>query len=209
MTLRCLAAFSGRWKCCPYEPSPLEIQISAVALDLLRSIPSDSNGDAWRSYFARRVQALCDPVALFEIASELATGDGNARPDPRTFEASAVLDYDEHEALLAAMWFSIRGSSRRVGFKTLIGLLRAAMETREPQRISALKAYLRRALEGGAAKVLVFAGTYGAAESVADLWWAPLGEAVASFRHDLADDKKEEEVSRFRRDTRLSRLGMR
>ena len=84
-----------------YQPSPLEVQISAVALDLLR-LPSASNADALDVLFRKTGQALCDPVALFEIASELATGDGGAQPDPRLFEASAILDYDEHDALLAA-----------------------------------------------------------------------------------------------------------
>ena len=166
----------------------------------MQGLPSASNVDALDVLFRKTSQALCDPVAIFEIASELATGDGSAQSDSRLFEASAILDYDEHDALLAACGSVFVNEVDESGLKRLIGLLRAAMEAGESERMGTVKTYLRRAWEGGVAKCLVFAGTYGAAAAVTDSLIAAFGaEAVAAFRHDLGDDSKEEEVSRFRR----------
>jgi ATP-dependent helicase HepA len=186
-----------------YEPLPLEAQISAVALDLLRSIPTALNGDALEVLFRKTVQGLCDPVALFEIASALLAGDGDERPDHRTFEAGAVLDYDEHESLLSACGSAFAAQLDESGLRRWIALLRAGMETRDPRRIGTLTSHLQRAVEGGAHKVLVFAGTHGAAEFVSESLVGTFGsEAVASFRHDLTDADKEDEVLRFRKDPR-------
>jgi ATP-dependent helicase HepA len=184
----------------PYDPTPLETQVSAVALDLFRSLPPDSNGEALDVLFRKTAQALCDPVALYEIASELAIGDGDLQPDPRLFEASAILDYDEHDALLEGCASAFAHVLDEPGLKRWTGLLRAAIEVGESRRISTLKDYLRRVVDHGAAKVLVFVGTYGSAAIVADSLVGVFGaEAVAVFRHDLSDDTKEDEVSRFRR----------
>lgn len=183
-----------------YQPPPLEIQVGDVALDLLRGLSTDSNSDALDVLFRKTAQALCDPVALFEIASELAAGDASAQPDARLFEASAILDYDEHDALLQACGAVFGNEVDEQGLKRLIALLRAAMEVEESQRIVTLKAHLLHSLEGGGSKFLVFAGTYGTAAAVADSLSTYFGAAtVAAFRHDLSDDTKEEEVARFRR----------
>ena len=156
-----------------YEPTPLELQISAVALDLLRSIPPDFNGDALEVLFRKTLQALCDPLALFKIASALVIGDGDDWHDPRTFEANAMLDYDEHEALLAGCGSVFAAQLDESDLRRWIALLRAAIETRATARIGALNAYLPRALVSGANKVLVFVGTSGAAEYVTEVFGGP------------------------------------
>ncbi|HRQ58639.1 MAG TPA: helicase-related protein [Azoarcus taiwanensis] len=184
-----------------YEPSPLEIQISAVALDLLQPLADSANVDALQVLFRKVAQALCDPVALYEIANALIAGDRDTGVDPRIFDANAAFDYDEHEAVLDGCGAVFASRLDETGLKRWASLLRAAIEVPEHRRVGALKICLRGLLANGASKVLVFAGTVGTAEYVTEALVAEFGkEAVASFRHDLEDGEKERQVARFRRD---------
>lgn len=183
-----------------YEPTPLETQISAVAIDLLRALPPDPNPAALDALWRKTAQALCDPVALLEIAIALGTADGGLQSDPRLFESGAVLDYDEHEALLEGCACAFAQAVDAPVVQRWIDVLRAAADRGDPQRLRTLVTCLRSAFDRGAAKILVFVGTFGTALSVSAYLATVLGaEAVAAFRHDLSDDDKEDEVSRFRR----------
>lgn len=190
-----------------YDPSPLETQIGAVALDLLRSIPSDTNDDALQVLFRKTIQAFCDPVALFEIAIALLAADDEARSAPLTFDTNAALDYDEHESLLSACGAMFSSRMDDGGLRRWTALLRAATEMPQSERLRTLRTYVRGAFERGAAKLLVFVGTHATAESVTEYLVDAFGDdAVATFRHDQADDEKEDEVLRFRRDPRCALL---
>ncbi|MBL0427959.1 SNF2-related protein [Ramlibacter alkalitolerans] len=184
-----------------YEPSALEARIAAEALDLLSSLASSSSLDALQVLFRKVAQSLCDPVGLYEIANALVAGDGGTKVDMRIFDANAAFDYDEQDAVLGGCADVFAPELDPSRLTRWVSLLRAAIEVPEQARIMALKACLRRLLAEGSRKLLVFAGTFGAAEYVAESLTADFGnEAVASFRHDLHDDEKEKQVARFKRD---------
>lgn len=184
-----------------YDPTPLEDKISAVGFDLLRPLAGNLKADALQVLFRKLAQALCDPVALYEIANALVAGDSDRSVDPRMFDANAAFDYDEHEAVLESCGAVFASELDEPGLSRWVGLLRAAIEVPEQLRIRALKTCLKQVFADGANKVLVFAGTFGSAEYVAESLIGEFGkEAVASFRHDLNDDEKERQVARFRRD---------
>jgi ATP-dependent helicase HepA len=184
-----------------YEPSPLEEQISALALDLLEPLAVGRNLGAFQVLFRKMAQALCDPVALYDIANALAAGGDGLAPASKIFDANAALDYDEHDALLEACGAAFTGEVDEPMLQRWLSLLRAAIDVQESSRIVALKSCLKRLQEEGLSKVLVFAGPFGTAEFVADALATEFGSAaVASFRHDLTDDDKEAQVIRFRRE---------
>jgi ATP-dependent helicase HepA len=190
-----------------YEPSPLEAQISAVVLDLLQPMTASPNVDVLQVLFRKVAQALCDPVALYEIASALFAGGSDTHLDMRMFDANAAFDYDEHDAVLEGCGTAFSSEIDESGLNQWKSLLRAAIEVPEHSRIGALKTCLQKLLANGAGKVLVFAGTYGSAEYVAEALEAEFGkESIASFRHDQDDDTKEKQVGRFRRDSHCSIL---
>lgn len=183
-----------------YDPTPLEAQISAVAIDLLRSLQAGSNSAALDVLWRKTAQALCDPVALYEIATALATADAGVEPDSQLFEAGAVLDYDEHDTLLEGCAAALAQGVDAPILEQWLGLLRAAVESADTPRLRTLRTCLLSAIDREVPKVLVFVGTYGAAATVEDYLVSLLGaDAVAAFRHDLSDDDKEDEVARFRR----------
>lgn len=184
-----------------YDPSPLEARIGAEALDLLSSLANSPSIDALQVLFRKVAQSLCDPVALYEIANALVAGDSEVEVDMRIFDANAAFDYDEQDAVLGGCADVFERDLDLSGLNRLVSLLRAAIEVPEQVRIRALKTCLRRLMSEGSRKLLVFAGTFGAAEYAAESLIAEFGkEAVASFRHDLHDDEKEKQVARFKRD---------
>lgn len=184
-----------------YKPSQLEARIADEALDLLSSLASSSRIDALQVLFRKLAQSLCDPVALYEIANALVAGDGEVVVDMQIFDANAAFDYDEQGAVLEGCADIFAPELDPIRLNRWVSLLRAAIEVPEQPRIQALKACLRRLLAEGSRKLLVFAGTFGAAEFAAESLVAEFGkEAVASFRHDLHDEEKEKQVARFKRD---------
>lgn len=184
-----------------YEQSPIEAQISTLALDLLESLAGTDATGAFQILFRKTAQALCDPVALYDIANALAAGGGTSVSVEGVVDVSAALDYDEHDRLLELTAAAFGGCVNGQMLQRWLALLRAAIDATESSRIGALKQCLERLRGDGLSKVLIFAGPYGTAEFVAEVLATEFGKAsVASFRHDLSDDAKETQVTRFRRD---------
>jgi ATP-dependent helicase HepA len=184
-----------------YEPSPLEAQISAVALDLLQSLAEGGHSDVLHLLFRKVAQALCDPVALYEIASSLASAASEDCDVQQGFDLNSVSDYYEHEALLEACAAVFANRLHRPALMQLVSLLRADMEQRERPRVAALKRHLEQRLSSGARKIIVFAGTVGTAEYLSSFLATEFGRgAMAAFRHDLSDEEKEKEATKFQRD---------
>jgi ATP-dependent helicase HepA len=184
-----------------YEQSPIEAQISTLAQDLLESMSGADATSAFQVMFRKTAQALCDPVALYDIANALAVGGSASATAESVVDTSSVLDYDEHDALLKSTAAALWGCFDEQMLKRWMALLRAAMDDPESSRIGALKRCLKRLRGDGFSKLLIFAGPYGTAEFVAEILATEFGKvSVASFRHDLSDDAKETQVSRFRRD---------
>lgn len=184
-----------------YAPSLLEARISAVSLDLLQLLADESHTAAFQVFFRKFAQSFCDPVALWEITSALLTTAAGTAVDLQMFDANAAFDYDEHDVILEGLGAAFADRLDKAPLSELADLLRTAVDVPEQRRMSALVAHLEQLFAQGAAKVLVFAGTFGAAEYVLEALTGKFGApAVASFRHDLKDGEKERQVTRFRRD---------
>lgn len=219
-----LAAVPRTLEVLMYEASALEQRIESNLVDLLqgcgaqedasRGDASEKDGlqeganesgklhaDALQVLFRKTAQSLCDPVALYDIANALNTADVLEANDATLLDANAALDYDEHEGVLEACAAALSAGLDATRVSDGLGLLRAAIEVPEHPRMKRLKACVGELMDGDLHKLLVFAGTYGAAEYVAVALRGEFGDkSVASFRHDQDDSEKESEVARFARD---------
>jgi ATP-dependent helicase HepA len=190
-----------RLKTVSYEPTRLESGAHDVLLLLMsRLLESGAPSDALHVMFRKAATSLCDPVALMEVAKSLQTAIESLESPLADLDPSAVLDYDEHERLLS-------GAGKALAPFIDSGLVDKLIEfatawiTKDsvPSRIACLMNALDQCQELGFQKILVFAGTMGAAELVFDQLRQRFGRAaVAEFRHDLDDDVKEAQVTRFR-----------
>lgn len=190
-----------------YEPSGLEQRIETQWMELLHASAEDADADTLQMLFRKTAQSLSDPVALYGIAHVLNTAEEDGPDHEMLLDSSAALDYDVHDQILEACASAVRPQLDAARLSECLALLRAAIEIPEHQRMKALKACLASLLGSGSRKLLVFAGTYGAAEYVVEALCQAFGEkAIASFRHDQGDDEKEREVARFRRDATCSIL---
>ena len=185
-----------------YEPGPLESSSHDLLLLLFGQLQeSGAPSDAQQVLFRKAMTALCDPVALMEIAVALKSAVEQDDDSNSDMDTSAVLDYDEHERLLTESCSSL-APYLDLG---LIELLHTYAQTwilssDVPTRIIRMLAELDGLLEQELPKVVVFAGTMGAAELVVEQLKIKYGTiTVAEFRHDMDDNKKEDEVSKFRR----------
>ena len=182
-----------------YVPSVLESEIEAVMRDLLLSLTGTSHQRALHVFFRKIAQALCDAVAIYEIARALNASLDASGKHPGDFDANAALDYDEHEAVIDAVTDIFAPEMDETGLKRLISLLESAIEYSNHTRIEALKTCLRRLLEDGANKIVVFAGTPGTASYLEAVLSSEFGyDAVSAFLHGLEDTDKELQVARFR-----------
>ena len=190
-----------------YGSEALEREIADVTLDLLQSLGRSAvDRIAMHTLFRKMAQAICDPVALYKITMSLSlpNSDSGAR---LLSDGSAVYDYDEHQALLEALGGSVGTFIDGTLLSRLRALVRAAIELEEPPRVSQLRRVLERLRLGGTGKILVFAGTYGTAESIAEALSAEFGPAsIARFCHDLSDEEKEVQVTRFRHESNCTIL---
>ena len=182
-----------------YEPSPLESEIEAVLRDVFLSLASTSDQRALHVLFRKSAQALCDAVAIYEIARAL-TASSDATPQhPDEFDATAAFDYDEHEAVIDSFATIFALQLDRIGLSRLISLLESAIEVSNNTRTDTLVTCLRDLFSGGAKKIVVFAGTTGTGSYLEAALSEEFGiDAVATFFHGLGDSDKELQVARFR-----------
>ena len=187
-----------------YEPSRLEAGAhETMVLLFVRLLDAGAPSDALQILFRKGATSLCDPVALMEVARALCIAIGPEVRLPADFDAAAVLDYDEHERLLAdacaalAPYIDSGLAERLLTFATAW-----IEEDTAPPRVTRLMEALDELQQLGCQKLLVFGGTMGAAELVVEHLQQKYGRsAVAEFRHDLEDGDKEAQVTRFRRDS--------
>ncbi len=185
-----------------YEPGPLESSAHNLLVQLFGQLKdSDAQSNALQVLFHKAITSLCDPVALMEIAVALRDATEQNENVELDLDPSAVLDYDEHEQLLNDAC-SVLAPKLDVGLiERLITYAQAWISASDvPPRITRLINALDALLKQENAKVVVFAGTLGAAELVVDQLKIKYGKAfVSEFRHDLDDNLKEDEVTKFRR----------
>lgn len=186
-----------------YEPGRLERGAhDAMMLLFVRLQESAARRDALQIVFRKAVGAMCDPVALMEIATSLRAEPSVQASEFREFDSAALLDYDEHTHLLEAACAALApfvDPTLADDFHTYASTWLEHYNA--PERIETLTGAIDTLLGQGARKVIVFAGTMGSGELVVDELRKTYGSiAVAEFRFDLSDDVKEDEVTRFRRD---------
>lgn len=188
-----------------YVPSYLEREVEQTILELIEGLAtlSSSEIDSLHALARKTLQALCDPVALYEIFTALASGGAEDETDRElaSFDSACVFDYAEHEDLLNDLGDLYGPQMDEEKLKRLITLLRAFIDLDIQPRISAFNSCLDANVSKGINKTLVFAGTPGTAEFLTDQLRLRFGKSsVASFRHDLSDDDKEYQVAHFRND---------
>ncbi|CAN7508700.1 helicase-related protein [Cupriavidus necator] len=186
-----------------YEPKRLEATIHETLLEVMNGLAdAGAPRDALHVFFRKAAPALCDPVALMEVANTLRYVSSDEAPLPGEFDPSAVLDYDDHDVLLQQACAALAPLVDRQVVDRLHSLAAAWLEAESvPSRVDKLIEALDELQERGCEKILVFAGTLGAAELVVEQLQQRYGkQAVGEFRHDLDDDQKEKEVTRFRRE---------
>jgi len=198
-----LASVERKRKIAWYLPTPLE-QSAHDAMALLFSRLQDvgAPADALQLFFRKAFTAMCDPVALMDIATAIREGLNCQEPSLLDFDSVALLDYDEHTRILAS------ASSALAPFvdRSLVDDFHTYASTwleyeTVPRRIEALIDAINDLEKQGVFKLIVFAGTMGSAELVVDELQRVYGAAsIAQFRFDLNDNVKEEQVIRFRRD---------
>jgi len=202
-----LAAVPRELELVTYEPSGLEQRIEANLIDLLQSCAGGADADALQVLFRKTAQSLSDPVALYGIANALNTADEHASDGGTVLDTNAAFDYDAHDEVLEACASAVIAHIDATRLSECLALLRAAIEVPKHKRMQALTTCLKDLMSIGPRKLLVFAGTYGAAEYVTEALREEFGEkAIASFLHDQGDDEKEREVARFKRDATCSIL---
>ena len=192
-----------------YEPGPLESGAHDILVHLFsRLLESGAPSDALQVLFRKGATSLCDPVALMEVAVALKDAVEQDEDLVSDLDPSAVLDYDEHERLLeetcAALAPYLDASlTERLHTYAYAWITASDVPSRVTRMIQALDVLLQQEHP----KVVVFAGTMGAAELVVEQLQIKYGKvAVAEFRHNLDDDKKEDEVTKFRRNPDCSIL---
>jgi ATP-dependent helicase HepA len=191
-----------------YDANPLEADAGAAVVGLLREL-RDAGAPAGVVHSATRIllQALCSAGVVSVLMDVLA-----ASP-PRTPEAETV-EYAESGYLAGhAEWPAYIG--------LLFGLVRHYLpaETvgaakhrvlawrdapRSEPRGAHLLALLRERMEGGAGKLLVFAGVPGTCAALGRALAHSLGaETVREFRAELSRERKEESVREFQTGDRV------
>jgi ATP-dependent helicase HepA len=189
-----------------YEPGPLESSSHDLLVQLFGQLKdSAAPGDALQVLFRKAVTSLCDPVALMEVS--VALRDALEQRESLELnldldlDPSTVLDYDEHEHLLNRACSVLAPYIDAGLVERLITYAQAWISTTEvPIRITRMFDALDEILKQDTAKVVVFAGTIGAAELVVEQLQIKYGKAfISEFRHDLDDNIKEDEVTKFRR----------
>ena len=187
-----------------YEPQRLESSAHETILLILNGLlNAQSPSNALHVLFRKVATSLCDPVALMEVAKTLRESAGKPSSTEVELDPSLALDYSEHEFLLEESSAALGSQIDLVLAERLHSLALAWIES-DPvsPRIKQLLLTLAELQAGGCEKILVFAGTMGAAELVIEQLQISYGRsAIAGFTHELSDDKKESEVTRFRRES--------
>lgn len=186
-----------------YVPGRLEMGAhDAMTLLFSRLQEVGAPEDALQVVFRKAVAALCDPVALMDIATALRAEVDHPALAPFDLDSAALLDYSEHTRLLESACTALFPFIDRAlvdDFHTYASTW--LQHETVPKRIEALIGAIDTLKQQGVQKLIVFAGTMGSAELVVEELQRVYGTAsVAQFRFDLTDDVKEEQVTRFRRD---------
>jgi ATP-dependent helicase HepA len=186
-----------------YEPGRLERGAhDAMMLLFGRLQESAARRDALQIVFCKAVAALCDPVALMDIATSLRAEPNLQASEFAELDSAALLDYDEHTQLLQSACAALAPFVDLALADDFHTYASTWLEHENvPKRVATLTCAIDTLFGQGVRKVIVFAGTTGSAELVIDELRKTYGSsAVAEFRFDLSDDVKEDEVTRFRRD---------
>jgi len=186
-----------------YEPSPFEKGAHETLLLLLnRLYETGASKDALQILFRKSISSLCDPVALMEVAKALCDAATTQHSSQVDLDPSTTLDYDEHERMLEEASAVLAPHLDKELGEQLLTYAAAWLEKEPvPTRVIQLGNILEDLLRTGSQKLLVFAGTIGAAELVTEQLKLKFGkESVADFRHDIDDTAKETQVNRFRQE---------
>lgn len=200
-----MSAVERRFTLVSYLPRPIEVEVTSCLQEIISLLAETSaQRSVLHAFFRIAMQAQCDPVAMFELATCLKSFADPAEGSilPSDLDGSIVFDYEEHDAVLEIVSTTLGPhlpSDIVDRFCELMGVW-IDDDAKQP-RVKALVQTIDGLRRKGANKIVVFAGTYGTAEFLVEKLSNNYGDpVVATFRHDLSDDAKEKEATRFRRD---------
>lgn len=199
-----LVAVERQFTIVPYTPQAIEVETASCLSEIVRHLSeAPVSRSVLHAFFRKALPALCDPVASYEIASALQSYVAAVEPAsaPTDIDGGVLLDYEEHEALLETVAAALGPHLQPALVERLASLQRAWIdEAARLPRVQALIVTVEELLRHKEfTKIVVFAGTYGTAEFLVEQLLHRYGApAIATFRHDLSDDAKERQVTRFR-----------
>lgn len=207
-----LVAVERQFNVVPYTPQAIEVELTLCFSEIVRHLSEALvPRSVLHAFFRKAIPALCDPVAAYEVTSALQSyvdaDEAIAAPDD--IDGGILLDYEEHETLLEMVSAALGPHLPSVLVERLASLLRTWIDeaARLPRVQTLIDTIEELRLQKESTKIVVFAGTYGTAEflveQLSNRYGAP---AIATFRHDLSDDVKEKQVTRFRLESTCSIL---
>lgn len=185
-----------------YEPSPLELQITNLTVDLLLSIKEDIPVELFQSIVRITMQSLCDPVALYGLMIALSFEEDADDQSDIFLDSNLIYDYEERDQVIEVLASKLGSYLDADILKRLIELLKLSIDTESSSRLDKLIEILKNPDNFKLKKQIIFAGTYGTAEYISYELTKLFGiNAVATFTHDLSDEEKEQEVTKFKRNS--------
>jgi ATP-dependent helicase HepA len=185
-----------------FAPSPLELQVTNLTVDLLLSIKENISIELFQSIVRLTMQSLCDPVALYGLMIALSFEEDAVDQSNVFLDSNLIYDYEERDQVIEAIAAKLGRHLDRGILKRLIELLKLSIDTESSSRLNKLIEVVKSQDEYKLKKQIIFAGTYGTAEYISYELIKIFGKnSVATFTHDLSDDEKEQEVTKFKRNS--------
>jgi len=185
-----------------YEPSPLELQVTNLTVDLLLSIKENISVELFQCIVKITMQSLCDPVALYGLMIALSFEEDAVDQSDIFLDSNLIYDYEDRDEVIEILASKLGCHIDRDILKRLIELLKLSIDTESSPRLNKLIDVVKSQDGFKSKKQIIFAGTYGTAEYISYELIKLFGKnAIATFTHDLSDDEKEQEVTKFRRNS--------
>ena len=197
-----LQGVSREYKLISYEPDGFEMETRLALENLIERLrESDAAAATKHVFFKIAYSSIADPVCASILADELTAGLERQSRSAKVnlLAASYGASYDEYYDLLAELADAVYRFLDSTSVKRFADATNAWIDSpNTKQRLALLLKSLPEIL-AKSPKVIIFAGAYGSAASLAADLRERLGEAIVEvFTYDLEDAEKEQNVLRFR-----------
>lgn len=199
-----LSGVAREYELLPYEADVFEMDVWFAMEDLLRQIASSSLPiTTLHAFFKIAFLAMSDPVCVSMLSEELlsASREGGPGSSISHFEISYGTSYEDYYDVLEEIALAVAPHLEKSAVKKLAEASSAWIDApKTKQRLTILCNNVQRILDLHE-KIIIFAGAYDSATSLAADLKKKFGEKVVeSFTFAMDDDEKETRVLRFRTD---------